>query len=112
MVESQSPQFVLVMISAPDEKTAREIANVLLEKKLAACVNLVPSVSSLYIWGGSVNDDDEVIMVVKSRADLFEGQLVPEVLKIHPYDVPEIIALPILFGSRSYMEWIEEVTSA
>lgn len=104
MVDNQSPQFILVMITAPSEGTAREIAHVLLEKKLAACVNLVPSIRSLYSWGGAVNDDDEILLIVKSRAALFEDQLVPEVRKIHPYDVPEIIAVPIVMGSQSYLD--------
>ena len=111
MVVLKTPQFILVMITAPSEDTAREIAHVLLEKKLAACVNLVPSVSSLYSWGGAVNDDDEILLIVNSRVELFEDRLVPAVQQIHPYEVPEIIAVPILMGSKSYLDWIEEVTT-
>ena len=110
MMKDQTPQFILVMITAPSEEVAREIADVLLEKKLAACVNLVPSISSLYTWQEKLNDDDEILLIVKSRAELFEEQLVPAVQQIHPYDVPEIIALPIVMGSQSYLDWIEEVT--
>ncbi len=111
MVDNQSSQFILVMVTAPSESTAREIAHALLEKKLAACVNLVPSISSLYSWGGAVNDDEEILLIIKSRTTLFEDQLVPEVCKIHPYDVPEIIAVPIVMGSQSYLDWIEEETA-
>jgi periplasmic divalent cation tolerance protein len=112
MMENQAPQFILVMITAPSEETAREIAQALLEKKLAACVNLVPSIRSLYSWDGAVNDDNEILMIVKSRAALFESHLVPAVQQLHPYDVPEIIAVPIMMGSQSYLDWIAEVTTA
>ena len=112
MVENQNPRFILVMITAPSEGAARDIAQALLEKKLAACVNLVPGIRSLYTWDGAVNDDDEVLLIVKSRAALFENQLVPAVQQLHPYDVPEIIAVPIMMGSQSYLDWIEEVTTA
>jgi periplasmic divalent cation tolerance protein len=112
MVENRTPQCILVMITAPSEGAARDIAQTLLEKKLAACVNLVPGIRSLYTWDGAVNDDNEVLLIAKSRAALFENQLVPAVQQLHPYDVPEIIAVPITMGSQSYLDWIEEVTIA
>ncbi len=103
-------QYIIVLITTPNMEVSEKIANILLEKKLAACVNLVTPMVSLYTWEGEVNRDDEVLLIVKSRSDLFENDLIPVVQDIHPYEVPEIIALPILMGSVSYLDWIDEVT--
>lgn len=102
--------YVVVLITAPSKDVARKISDVLLEKKLAACANIAAPINSLYTWQGKVNDDEEVIMFVKTRADLFESEFVDAVKSVHPYDVPEIIALPIVMGSKSYLDWIGEVT--
>ncbi len=103
-------QYIIVLITTPNMEVSEKIANILLEKKLAACVNLVTPMVSLYTWEGEINRDDEVLLIVKSRSDLFENDLIPVVQDIHPYEVPEIIALPILMGSVSYLDWIDEVT--
>lgn len=105
-------KYIVVLITAPSESVAREIAEVLLEKKLAACVNLVTSINSLYTWQGRTNDDKEILLIAKSRAELFEEGIIPAVKKAHPYQVPEILALPVLMGSQEYLDWIEEVTNA
>lgn len=105
-------KYIVVLITAPSESVAREIAEVLLEKKLAACVNLVTSINSLYTWQGRTNDDKEILLIVKSRAELFKEGIIPAVKKAHPYQVPEILALPVLMGSQEYLDWIEEVTNA
>ncbi len=104
-------QFIVVLITVPEEEDARRIAGELLEKKLAACVNILPAIQSIYIWQGAVQNDREVLLLVKTRAALFRDQLVPAVKAIHPYDVPEIIALPVLMGSQSYLDWIAAETS-
>lgn len=103
-------QPILVLITAPTHEDARRISNTLLEKKLAACVNIVSAVDSHYIWQGEINEEKEVLLIVKSREELFEERLVPAVKAVHPYDIPEIIALPIIMGSKDYLNWIEEVT--
>jgi periplasmic divalent cation tolerance protein len=77
---------------------------------MAACVNLMAPMFSLYTWEGEVNRDDEVLLIVKSRSDIFESDLIPVVEDLHPYEVPEIIAVPILMGSANYLAWIDEVT--
>jgi periplasmic divalent cation tolerance protein len=76
----------------------------------AACVNVMTPVTSLYTWEGEINRDEEMLLIVKSRADLFEEDLIPAVKAVHPYDVPEIIALPIIMGSEDYLGWIKDVT--
>ena len=103
-------KFIIVLITTPSREVAEKIANILLEKKLAACVNLMAPIFSLYTWEGEVNRDDEVLLIVKSKSDLFQSDLVAVVQDVHPYDVPEIIALPILMGSTNYLAWIDEVT--
>ena len=100
-------EYIIVLITTPSKEVGEKIANALLEKKLAACVNMMAPIFSLYTWEEEINRDDEVLLIVKSRADLFESDLIPVV---HPYDVPEIIALPILMGSANYLAWIDDVT--
>ena len=106
-VESKA---IIVLITAPSEVIGRQIANSLLEKKLAACVNIISPVNSLYVWKGETCDDEEALLIVKSRAELFEHKLIPAVKAIHPYEVPEIIALPVVTGIQSYLDWIEAET--
>jgi periplasmic divalent cation tolerance protein len=101
---------IVVLITAPSKEVGKQIARALLEKELAACVNIISSIDSIYTWEGKICNDEEVLLVVKSRAELFENQLVPAVQAIHPYRVPEIIALPIKMGAKSYLDWIEAVT--
>ena len=103
-------QYIIVLVTVPNQETGELIAKTLLEKKLVACVNFVTPVISFFTWKGAVARDDEVLLILKSRADLFEGQVIPAIESIHPYDVPEIIALPILMGSVGYLNWIDEVT--
>jgi periplasmic divalent cation tolerance protein len=103
-------EYIIVLITTPNQETSEVIARTLLEKKLAACVNMVAPVSSLYTWEGDINRDEEMLLLVKSKAALFESELIPAVQAVHPYDVPEIIALPILMGSANYLAWIGDVT--
>ena len=103
-------QAIVVLITVPSKQVGEEIAHVLVEQKLAACVNILSGISSIYLWRGAINRDEEVLLIVKSRADLFEERLLPAVQAIHPYEVPEIIALPVVMGYPGYLDWIQEVT--
>ena len=103
-------EYIIVLITTPNQETSEMIANTLLEKKLGACVNLVGSILSFYTWEGDINRDEEMLLIVKSRAELFESELIPAVQAVHPYDIPEIIALPIFMGSADYLAWIDDVT--
>jgi periplasmic divalent cation tolerance protein len=96
------------LITAPSTEVGECIASVLLDQKLAACVNIVSPVNSFYIWQGETCNDEEVLLIVKSRGDLFESKLIPAVQSVHPYEVPEIIALPVVMGLHSYLAWIDE----
>ena len=96
---------VLCTCGSPDE--AEKIARHLVEKQLAACVNVVPGIRSIYRWQGKVVDATEVLLIIKTRQDLFEP-LRAEITAVHSYEVPEIIALPIGDGSEAYLSWLGE----
>ena len=102
--------YIIVLITVPSQEVGGKIANKLLEDKLAACVNILPAIDSHYIWKGDIYNDEEVLLIIKSQIDLFEAGIVPAVKSIHPYKVPEIIALPIIAGNPEYLDWIREVT--
>jgi periplasmic divalent cation tolerance protein len=104
-------EYVIVLITAPSTETGKEIARALLDARLAACVNILPAVNSMYVWEGDIYDEDEVLLIVKTRAELLDEGLIPAVQKLHPYKVPEIIVLPIVKGARNYLDWIGEATS-
>ena len=104
-------EYVIVLITAPSTETGKEIARALLNARLAACVNILPAVNSMYVWEGDIYDEDEVLLIVKTRAELLDEGLIPAVQKLHPYKVPEIIVLPIVKGARNYLDWIGEATS-
>lgn len=103
-------KYIIALITVPDQETGEMIANILLEKKLVACVNFVAPVISFFSWEGESDREDEVLLILKSRADLFESDLIPAVEALHPYKLPEIIAIPIIMGSENYLNWIDEVT--
>ncbi|MGD2144070.1 MAG: divalent-cation tolerance protein CutA [Anaerolineae bacterium] len=98
---------IVVLVTVPSRESGTDIARTLLERKLAACVNIVPSIKSLYTWEEELCTDDEVLLLIKTRRPLFEAELVPAVQEVHPYDIPEIVALPIVAGSREYLDWID-----
>lgn len=103
---SENGQFLLVLITAPDRKTARDLGKALVDQKIAACVNLVPGLISIYFWEGEVQEDQEMLLLVKTRRELLDDQLIPLVQELHPYDLPEIIGLPIQAGEENYLDWI------
>lgn len=102
-------EFIVVYITASGEN-AKELAGALVQEKLAACVNRIPGVESTYTWEGRVERDTEDLLVVKTRADLFP-RLKERVGTLHGYAVPEIIAVPVVEGSESYLAWITDSLS-
>jgi periplasmic divalent cation tolerance protein len=100
---------ITVFITAPNEEEAAKIASSIVEEKLAACVNIINSIRSIYRWQGRVEDDSEVLMIAKTRGALFDS-LKKRVIELHSYDIPEIIALPIVDGSEEYLNWIKAST--
>lgn len=98
-------KFSLVLVTAPDMKTARALARAALQEKLIACANLVPKIESHYWWQGRVESGAEVLLMLKApRARL--AALEKLILAKHPYDTPEFLALPLIVGSRKYLDWL------
>ena len=104
----QAEEVLLVLVSCPPDK-ADGIALELLEAGLAACINVVPLVKSLYHWQGKVQQDNESLMLIKCAANNFTA-LQGRILEIHPYELPEIIAVPIQTGHAEYLDWISANT--
>jgi periplasmic divalent cation tolerance protein len=98
---------IIVLITASSDDEAAQIAAALVTEHLAACVNIVSEVRSLFFWEGKTQDAREALLVCKSRLPLIE-KLINRVKDLHSYTVPEIIALPIIAGSREYLDWVKE----
>jgi periplasmic divalent cation tolerance protein len=102
-------EHILVLCTCPSLSEADAVATALIEERLAACVNRLPGIKSLYRWEGRVTHDDEILLLIKTSADLFD-RLEKTIKTLHPYETPEIIAVPIVAGSAEYLRWIEEST--
>ena len=100
---------IVTLCTVPDRESGERIAQALVEEKLAACVNLLPGVSSTYRWQGKVEKAEECLLIIKTGVSRFEP-LKQRIKALHPYELPEIIALPIIHGSREYLNWITEST--
>lgn len=100
---------VLITTSSVDE--ANKIAHSLVEERVAACVNMASPIRSVYRWKGQIQTDEETLLIVKTRAERMEA-LARRVKELHSYQVPEIIALPILAGAQDYLRWIDEQTES
>ena len=105
----EHPTYVVLFITTADDEEAQLISRVLLEQRKAACVNIVPKVSSLFRWQGNIEQAEENLLVVKTRAELLD-EIIKLVKEVHSNDVPEIIALPIVGGSQDYLHWVGEET--
>ena len=98
---------VVIMVTSKSRRECRKIARRLIEERLAACVNITQGVQSVYRWEGKVTQGKEFLMFIKTTRDLFP-QIETEISLIHSYHTPEIICLPIIDGSRNYLEWMAE----
>jgi periplasmic divalent cation tolerance protein len=97
---------IVVLSTCDSEERARTLAHVLVDRSLAACVNIIPGARSIYRWQGKVEDSEEWVLLIKSRRDLFEA-LKETLGSQHSYEVPEVIALPIVDGSEAYLAWLD-----
>jgi len=100
---------IVVFITASNEDEAAKISRALVEARLAGCVNIIKGVRSIYQWKEKIEDEPEVLMIVKTQRHLFPV-LSKKVKELHTYTVPEILALPIVEGSAEYLNWLKEVT--
>ncbi len=98
-------ELVAVLVTAPDAETGETLATAVVQERLAACVNIVPGLTSVYRWEGRVHRDAEVLLVMKTTA-AGAGALRERVLELHPYEVPEVLVLPVAGGHGAYMEWV------
>ncbi|MGA9851967.1 MAG: divalent-cation tolerance protein CutA [Gammaproteobacteria bacterium] len=102
---------IVVFCTCPDQESAEHIGTTLVEESLAACANLLPGLTSIYRWQGAVRREPECLLLIKTTAACFEAMRI-RVRALHPYEVPEIIALPISYGDPAYLNWLTENTRA
>ncbi|MFC1833284.1 divalent-cation tolerance protein CutA [Thermodesulfobacteriota bacterium] len=103
--------YIVCFVTIDDMAKAAEIARSLVEKRLVACVNIVPEIRSIYRWQGEICDDAERLLIMKTRSELFP-QLLDTIKQLHPYEVPEIISFEIAQGLPDYLSWIDESTES
>ncbi len=108
--EMNDTDAFVVLCTAPDADTAGPIAETLVGERLAACVNIVPGIRSIYRWQGNVEDDTEVLMIIKTRGERFDA-LRRRIEELHPYEVPEVLALPVREGAPAYLAWLIKETA-
>lgn len=96
---------IVIFSTCEKEEDARRVAEHLVQRRLAACVNIVPGATSVYRWKGTIEATSEFILIIKSRRDLVES-IEQELAAVHPYEVPELIALPIVDGGKAYLAWL------
>jgi len=97
---------IVVFSTCDSLEAAERIARLLIEERLAACVNILPGARSIYRWEGKIEESPELLLVIKSSQGLLP-RLIAELQKIHSYEVPEIIALPIVEGAKPYLDWMD-----
>jgi len=100
----------VVFVTVPDEENAEKIAREVVQSRLAACVNIVKNISSIYMWKGKVEEGGELLLIIKTSSSAFK-RLKDRIKTIHPYSVPEIIAIDVTDGNRDYIKWVLEETS-
>lgn len=100
---------LVIFCTCPDRESAGNLATALVEERLAACVNLLPDITSIYRWQGQVRREPECLLLIKTSEAGFEA-VRSRVRSLHPYEVPEIIALPVIHGDPSYLQWLVENT--
>jgi periplasmic divalent cation tolerance protein len=100
--------YIIVLVTTPNKAEAEKIAQTLLNEKLIACANIINPVTSFFYWSGKVDRAEECLVVMKSRMDLF-AELAERLKGLHSYEVPEILALPIVEGSKAYLDWMNGV---
>ncbi|MDM8000077.1 MAG: divalent-cation tolerance protein CutA [Dehalococcoidia bacterium] len=100
---------VVVFVTASSEEEADRIAHLLLEKRKAACINVIPGIKSRFWWQGKLDSAQESLLVIKTRANLVP-ELTEIVKKAHSYSVPEVVAVPIVDGNRDYLDWVDTET--
>ena len=99
-------EYIQVLTTTEKREDAEKIAKTLVEKKLAACIQIVGPIVSTYWWKNDVETAQEWLCIIKSKIELY-GQIEDSIRQIHPYEVPEIVATPVIVGSKDYLEWLD-----
>lgn len=102
---------IVVLTTCGSQEEAQKIARLVLEQRLAACVNVMPKIESLYWWNGAIESSGEFLLIIKSSRGNYQ-KLQAEIAKAHSYEVPEVIALPVVEGRASYLEWMDREMTA
>lgn len=102
---------IVVLTTCDSQPQAETLARQLLERRLAACVNILPGVRSIYRWKDNIEEASELLLVIKSRRDVFD-KLRETIAQLHSYEVPEVIALPVVDGSDAYLSWLDRETAS
>jgi len=98
--------YAIVYITTSGKEESKRIANALLEDKLVGCVNILPTIESVYLWKGKIEEDSESLLIAKTKVSNV-GSIIKKVKEIHSYDIPCIVAIPIVQGSEDYLGWLE-----
>lgn len=101
-----SADLQIVLCTVPDRETAELIAGTLVSEQLAACVNILPDVTSVYRWQGAIEHSEELLLIIKTRQTVWPV-LAAQIQALHPYELPEIVAVPITTGEAEYIQWLE-----
>lgn len=102
---------LLVLTTCPDAATAHRIATTLVERRLAACINILSCLHSVYRWQGRTHDEAEVMLFIKTRHDAY-AQLEAALVELHPYELPEVLAVPVQNGLGDYLAWINDTVES
>lgn len=105
--ERLNSKYCLILCTCPDQAAAERIASALVSRHLAACVNILPGLTSIYLWAGTIEKDPELLLLIKSEHGRY-SEVEQTILELHPYELPEVIAVPVAQGAESYLNWIDQ----
>ncbi|MGR3310659.1 MAG: divalent-cation tolerance protein CutA [Candidatus Brocadiales bacterium] len=108
-MDGEKQGYIIIFVTTSSVEEAQKIGHALVEERLAACTNIISPIQSIFNWEGKVSDEREALLMAKTKGSLF-NDIVVRVKQLHSYTVPEIIAIPIAYGSQDYLDWISEET--